>query len=117
MARLQEIGTAYAIRFVTLFTTSHDGNGAVSVNAVFFAKGASVLPDHAHFLPSKSGILNRHAEQHVLVLLIVGGKGVLVEQHQFRIIRAGFCELCELLPDGCDQAGPLYIRSSSVIVL
>lgn len=56
VARLQETGTAYAIRFVTLFTTSHDGNGAVSVNSVFLAKGA-VLSDHAHFLPTRTSVL------------------------------------------------------------
>lgn len=29
-----------------------------------------------------------HAEEHVFVLLVIGGEGVLVKQHQFVVIRA-----------------------------
>jgi hypothetical protein len=64
-----------------------------------------ILPGHPHFFPSKASILDRHAEERVFVLLVVGGKGVLVEQHQFRVIRARFCEFRKLRSDGRDQAG------------
>jgi len=74
-------------------------------DCVFLSEGASVFPDHAHFLPTEASVLDRHAEEHVFVLLVVGGKGVLVEQHQFRVIRARFREVGKLLPDGSDQAG------------
>ena len=33
-------------------------------------------PDHANFFLTESSILDRHAEEHVFVLLVVGGKGV-----------------------------------------
>lgn len=46
------------------------------MNSIFFAEAASILSDHAHFLAAKTSVLNRHAEQHVLVFLVVSGKGV-----------------------------------------
>jgi len=49
-----------------------------SLNTVFLAKSAAVLPDHAHFLATQTRVLDRHAEELVLVLLAVGGKGTLV---------------------------------------
>jgi hypothetical protein len=76
-----------------------------SLNSVLFAKCASVFPDYPQFLATQTCIFDRHAEKHVLILLVVGGKRVLVESHQFRIIRAGFREVGKLLPDGGDQAG------------
>jgi len=85
-------------------------------DCVFLSEGASVFPDHAHFLPTEASVLDRHAEEHVFVLLVVGGKGVLVEQHQFRVIRARFCELGEFPSDGGDQGGRC-VRSSLVMVL
>jgi hypothetical protein len=76
-----------------------------SLNSVFFAKGASVLPDYAHFFPSETCVFDRHAEERVFVLLIVGGKGVLMEQHQFRVIRTHFREVGKVLSNRGDQAG------------
>jgi hypothetical protein len=58
-------------------------------------------------------VLDRNAEKRVFVLLAVGGKGVLVEQYQFHVIRAGFRELWKLPSDGCDQAG-LSLRASVI---
>ena len=76
-----------------------------SLDSVLFAERASVRADHPHFFPTETCVLDRHAEERVFVLLVVGGKGVLVEQHQFRIIGAGLREVGKLLPDGSDQAG------------
>src|ERR1039458_1868794 len=76
-----------------------------SLDRAVFPKVASVLPDHTHFFPTQTCILDRHAEEHVFVLLVVGSKGVLVEQNQFRVVRAAFRELGKLFPDGSDQAG------------
>jgi hypothetical protein len=76
-----------------------------SLNCVFSAERASVSPDHAHFLATQTCVLDRHAEERVFVLLIVGGKGVLVEQHQFRVIRASFREVRKTLSNRSDQAG------------
>jgi hypothetical protein len=76
-----------------------------SLNSVFLAERASVLPNHAHFFPTETSVFDRHAEERVFVLLVVGGKGVLMEQHQFRVIRAGFRELWKSFSDGRDQAG------------
>ena len=76
-----------------------------SLDSVLFAEGTSVLPDHAHFLATQTCILDRHAEERVFVLLVVGSKGVLVEQHHFRVIRAGFREVGKILSNRSDQAG------------
>jgi hypothetical protein len=76
-----------------------------SLNSLFFGKAAPIPPDHAYFLPPETGVLDRHAEEHVFVLLVIGSKGVLVEQHLFRVIRARFRELRKLLSDSGDQAG------------
>jgi hypothetical protein len=76
-----------------------------SLDCALFAERASVLPDHTHFFPTETCILDRHAEENVFVLSVIGGKGVLVEQHQFRVIRARFREVGKLLPNGRDQAG------------
>jgi hypothetical protein len=77
----------------------------VSLNFVFSVESASVLPNHAHFFPTETCIFDRHAEERVFVLLVVGGKGVLVEQHQFRVIRARFREVWKFLSDSRDQTG------------
>jgi hypothetical protein len=70
-----------------------------------FTQSASVFSDHAYFLPTEASVFYRHAEEQVFILLVVSGKGVLVEQHQFRVIRAGFREIGKLRSDGRDQAG------------
>jgi len=49
------------------------------MDCVFLAKGASVFPDHTHFFPTEASIFDGHAEEHVFVLLVVGGKGILVK--------------------------------------
>jgi hypothetical protein len=40
---------------------------------VVFAERASVRSDHANFFPTESSVLDRHAEEHVFVLLVVAG--------------------------------------------
>ena len=72
---------------------------------VFLAESASVLSDHTHFLPTETSVLDRHPKEHVFVLLLIGGKGILVEQHQYRVIRTSFREVGKLLSDGGDEAG------------
>ena len=80
-----------------------------SLNSLFFGKAASVLPHHPHFLPTETCVLDRHAEEHVFVLLVVGGKGVLVQYDSLNIGGAHPREVRKLLPYGCDQAGlPLH---------
>jgi hypothetical protein len=74
-----------------------------SLNSIVFGKAAPILSDHTHFLPTQTCVLDRHAEQHVFVLLVVGGKGVLVEQYVFGVVRAHPCKVWELLPYGRDQ--------------
>jgi hypothetical protein len=54
------------------------------VNPLFSGKVASVLPDHTSFSSAKASVLDLHAEEHVLVLLVLGGKGILVD-HAFVI--------------------------------
>jgi hypothetical protein len=44
--------------------------------------------------------------------LVVGGKGVLVERHQFRVIRAGFREVGKILSNRSDQIGLSSARAS-----
>jgi hypothetical protein len=55
-----------------------------------------------------SGLARAH------VFLVVGSKGVLVEQYQFRAIPAGFREVGKILSNRSDQAGlslhPFVIR-------
>ena len=77
----------------------------VSLDSLPFAKCAPILSDHPNFLPTETCVLDRHAEALVFVLLVVGGKGVLVKQHRFRVIRACFREFGKLRSDGGDQAG------------
>jgi hypothetical protein len=76
-----------------------------SLNSIFFGKAAPIFSNDSHFLAAKTGVLDCHAEKRVLVLLVVSGKGVLVEQHKFRVIRAGFREFRKLLSDRRDQIG------------
>lgn len=64
-----------------------------SLDSVVLAEAAS----------AQTCVLDRHAEKRVFVLLVVGGKGILVEQHQFRVVRARFCEVGKLSSDGRDQ--------------
>jgi hypothetical protein len=49
------------------------------LDSILFAERASVLPDHTHILPTESSIFYSHAEKSVPVLLVVGGKRVLVQ--------------------------------------
>jgi hypothetical protein len=77
----------------------------VSLDFVFFAKRASVLSNHTHIFPTETRVLDRHAEERVFVLLVVGGKGVLVQHDSLNIEGAHPREVGKLLPDGRDQAG------------
>jgi hypothetical protein len=76
-----------------------------SLDFLFVAERLSILPDHTHLFPTETSVLDRHAEQHVLVLLVVGSKGVLVQYDSLNIGGAHPREVRKLLPDGCDQAG------------
>jgi hypothetical protein len=90
-------------------TTTNRKSLGDSLDRFFFTETASILSNYAHFLAAQTGVLDRHAEQHVLVLLVVGSKGVLVEQYVFGVIRAGFREVGEILSNRSDQAGlPLH---------
>src|ERR1035441_1507128 len=73
-----------------------------SLDCALFAERLSVL-EHTPFLPTEACILDCHAEERVFVLLVVGGKGVLVKQHQFRVVRAGFREFGKLRSDFREQ--------------
>src|SRR5208282_5864149 len=79
-----------------------------------------VLPDHTYFLAAQTCVFDRHAEQLVFVLLVVGGEGVLVEQYQFRVICTHFREVGKILSNRSDQAGlslhPFVIGHRSLIV-
>jgi len=50
-----------------------------SLNSLFFGKAAPIPPDHTHFLATQTSVLDRHAEEHVFVLLVIGCEGVLVK--------------------------------------
>jgi hypothetical protein len=76
-----------------------------SLNFLLLGKTASILPNDTHFFSSEARILDRHTEQQVLVFLIVGGKGILVQHDSLNIGGAHPREVGKLLPDGCDQAG------------
>lgn len=56
------------------------------LDSAFFGKAAPIPPNHAHFFPTQTCVLDRHAEELVFVLLVVGSESVLVEQDQFRVI-------------------------------
>jgi hypothetical protein len=75
-----------------------------SLNCALFAERLSVL-EHTHFFPTEASVLDCHAEEHIFVLLVIGGKGVLVKQNKFCVFRAGFREFGKLRSDGRDQAG------------
>jgi hypothetical protein len=55
--------------------------------------------------PRRPAYFDRHAEERVFILLVVRSKGVLVEQHQFGVVRARFRRFGKLRADGSDQAG------------
>lgn len=76
-----------------------------SLDRAVFTQSAAVLSDHVHFFPTETRILDRHAEERIFVLLVISGEGILVEQDQFRIIRARSHEFGKLPSDGGDQAG------------
>lgn len=83
--------------------------GLTSVDSILSAEGASIFLDHAHLFSTEASVFDRHSKERVFVLLVVGGEGVLVEQHQFCVIRARFRKLWKFLSDGSDQAGfPLH---------
>jgi CheY-like chemotaxis protein len=42
-----------------------------------FAEAASILPNHTHFFPTETRVFDRHAEERVFVLLVVGGKEIV----------------------------------------
>jgi len=50
-----------------------------SLKSLFFGKAASIPPDHTHLFPTETSVLDRHPEERVLVLLIVGGESILVK--------------------------------------
>jgi hypothetical protein len=87
-----------------------------SLDFVFHAQRAPILPDHAHFFPTETCVLDRHAEERVFVLLVVGGECVLVEHDNLNIGGAHLHEVRKLLPDaiGLDSR---CMRSSSVMVM
>jgi hypothetical protein len=122
----QRAADARRLRLAGLFlflnlTVRHDG-GSIScwthlfgsLNSLFFGKAAPILSNHMHFFLPESGVLNRHAEQHVLVLLVVRGEGVLMQYDSLNIGGAHPREVRKLLPDGCDQAG-LSLHSLLVV--
>jgi hypothetical protein len=74
------------------------------LDCVFFYERLSILPDHTHFFPAETCVVDRHAEESVFIVLVIGGKGVLVKQHQFCFIRARFREVGKILPNRSDQA-------------
>ena len=88
-----------------------------SLDRAVFTERASVFPDHAHFFPTEASVFDRHAEEHVFVLLVIGSKGVLVEQNQFRFIRARFREVGKLPSMVAIRLDSRCMRSSLVIVL
>jgi hypothetical protein len=55
--------------------------------------------------PTESGVLDRHAEQHVLVLLGSRRQTRLGGEYTFGVVGAHSHEVGELLPDGRDEAG------------
>ena len=74
-----------------------------SLTSLFFGKAARAPPDHAHFLATQTSVLDRHAEKRVLFVLIVSGKRILVENHQFRTVGAHPCKVWEFRSDHSDQ--------------
>jgi hypothetical protein len=50
-----------------------------SLKSPFFGKAASIPPDYTHLFPTETSVLDRHPEERVLVLLIVGGESILVK--------------------------------------
>jgi hypothetical protein len=77
----------------------------LSLDRAIFIESASILPDYAHLFSTETCVLDRHAEEQVFVVLVVGSKGLLMRQHQFCVIRARFRELWKLFSDGSDQFG------------
>jgi hypothetical protein len=75
-----------------------------SLDSVLFPEGASVFPDHAHLFPTETSILNRHAEERVFVVLVIGGKGIGVASPVPRHPRT-LSRTREAPFDGGDQAG------------
>jgi hypothetical protein len=87
------------------------------LDGAVFTESASVLSNHAHFLATETSVFDGHAEERVFVLLVIGSKGVLVEQHQFRVIGARFREVGSCLLMVAIRLDSRCIRSSLVIVL
>jgi hypothetical protein len=84
-------------------TPNQQGIEPDSLDSLLFEDSAPILSDHAHFLSSKARVFDSHSEEHVLVFLVIGSKGVLVEQNLFGVFRAHLCEVRELPSDGSDQ--------------
>jgi hypothetical protein len=53
-----------------------------SLDSVLVAERASVPSNHTHVFPTETCVRDRHAEERVFVLLVVGCKGVLVKQRE-----------------------------------
>ena len=71
----------------------------------------------SHALPyPQTCVLDRHAEELVFVLLVVGGKGVLVEQYEFRVIRQAFAKSGRFFLIVAIRLDSRCMRSSLVIV-
>jgi hypothetical protein len=78
----KEVGIAYESVRSILGSRRHNLNVNVrlrSLDFVFLAQRAPILPDHPHFLATQTSVLDRHAEERVLILLIVGGESILVK--------------------------------------
>ena len=56
-------------------------NHLCSLDGVSLAERLPIPPDHTHFFPTEASVFDDHAEERVLVLLVIGGKGFLVKQH------------------------------------
>ena len=50
-----------------------------SLDRVVFAESGAVLPYHTYFFSTQTCVFDRHAEELVFILLVVGGQGVLVK--------------------------------------
>ena len=79
-----------------------------SLDSVLFAKRASVLPDHAHFFTTETSVFDRHAEESVFVVLVVGSKASW-SSNTSSASSARFREVGKILSNRSDQAGlPLH---------
>ena len=87
------------------------------MDCALLAKSAAVLPDHAHFLATETYIFDRHAEEHVFVLLVIGSKGVLVGNTSSASSAHAFAKSGSSLLMVAIRLDSRCMRSSLVIVL